>query len=106
MYKKIITLLFALSSTLAFAQNNSELELHHFASRISPHAEYVRYTYSYNSHKILDHQLLRMFALDDCNIQREKNIFIRCRKINSLLNSSLKGPYLYWNDDEWKSVTG
>lgn len=102
MYKKIITLLFALSSTLAFAQNNSELELHHFASRISPHAEYVRYTYSYNSHKILDHQLLRMFALDGQYIKSKTSLSAAAK---STLNSSLKGPYLYWKDDEWKSVT-
>ena len=102
MYKKIITLLFALSSTFAFAQNNSELELHHFASRISPHAEYVRYTYSYNSHKILDHQLLRMFALDGQYIKSKTSLSAAAK---STLNSSLKGPYLCWKDDEWKSVT-
>ncbi len=102
MYKKIISLLFVLFSTWAFAQSNPELEIHHFASRKSPHAKYVRYTYSYNSHKILDHQLLRMYALDGQYIKSKTSLSSAAK---STLNPSLKGPYLYWKDDEWRSVT-
>ena len=87
---------------MAFTQNNAELELHHFASRKSPHAKYVRYTYSYNSHKILDHQLLRIYGLDGQYIKSKSSL---TTDAISALNHSLKGPYLYWKDDEWKSVT-
>ena len=102
MYKKIISLLFVLFSTWAFAQSNPELEIHHFASRKSPYANYARYTYSFNSHKILDHQLLRIYGLDGQYIKSKSSL---TTDAISALNHSLKGPYLYWKDDEWKSVT-
>ena len=102
MYKKIISLLFGLFSTWAFAQSNPELEIHHFASRKSPYANYDRYTYSFNTHKILDHQLLRIYGLDGQYIKSKSSL---TTDAISALNHSLKGPYLYWKDDEWKSVT-
>lgn len=102
MYKKTIILLFVLTNTWVFAQSNSELELHLFSSRQSPHANYLRFAYSYNSHRILDHQALRMYALDGQYIKSKSSLTSAAK---AALNASLKGPYLYWNNDEWKSVT-
>ena len=96
MYKKTIILLFVLTNTWVFAQSNSELELHLFSSRQSPHANYLRFAYSYNSHRILDHQALRMYALDGQYIKSKSSLTSAAK---AALNASLKGPYLFWNND-------
>ena len=101
MSKRIITLLCTVLSSISFAQNVEGLEFEHFATRTSPHAQYLRYTYTYNGLPILEHQRLEVKTLDGEHIKTKSSLN---NVASSALNSSLKGPFLVWRNNSWQSV--
>ncbi len=101
MSKRIITLLCTVLSSISFAQNVEGLEFEHFATRVSPHAQYIRYTYTYNGLPILEHQRLEMKTLDGQHLKTKSSLN---EDALSALNLSLTGPYLVWRNNSWMSV--
>ena len=101
MSKRIITLLFTVLSSLSFAQNVEGLEIEHFATRTSPHAQYLRYTYEYNGLPILEHQRLEIKTLEGEHVKSKSTLN---EDALSALNLSLTGPYLVWRNNSWLSV--
>lgn len=101
MSRRIITLLFTVVSSLSFAQNVEGLEFEHFATRTSPYAQYLRYTYTFNELPILEHQRLEIKTLEGQHLKSKSSLK---EDALSALNSNLTGPYLVWRNNSWLSV--
>ncbi|HCP40974.1 MAG TPA: hypothetical protein DIT65_04200 [Cryomorphaceae bacterium] len=101
MSRRIITLLFTLIVSLAFSQNIEGLEHEYFATRKSPHAQYLRFTYRYQDIPILEHQLLEIQTLDGNLVKTKSSL---SQEALAALTPSLEGPYLLWRSSNWLSV--
>jgi hypothetical protein len=101
MSRRIITLLFTLISSLTFGQSIEGLEYEHFATRKSPHAQYLRFTYQYNGIPILEHQRLEIKTLEGQMIKTKSSL---SQEALAALNPSLEGPYLLWRSNNWWSI--
>lgn len=101
MSKRIITLLFTALSSVSFAQDVEGLVYKHFASRTSPHAQYLRFSYQYNNLPILEHQRLEIKTLSGEHIKTKSSLE---EDALSALNSDLSGPHLLWRNNAWLSV--
>lgn len=99
--KRIISFALALYSISSTAQTAIDLELVPHSLRTSPHATYVRSTYTYRNIPILQHQHIAVRASSGAFI-RERHSLTE-QEISSLPKQP-NGPYLFFSGEQWHSV--